>query len=122
VGIANGAFSTNETAFTDLAGSPGPAVTVLVPASGHALVTVTAAIVAGSNDIGFMSFDVRGGSRNVDPDPARSLRLGNTGQASATYFVTGLSPGLHTFTARYKTDSGNDVFFDFRSIIVIPLP
>ena len=122
VGIANGAFSTDATDFTDLVGSPGPEVTVLVPASGHALVTVTATIIAGTTNIGFMSFRSTGGSGNVDADPARSLRLGNESQASATYFVTGLSPGLHTFTAQYKTSNGNTVSFDFRSIIVIPLP
>jgi hypothetical protein len=41
-------------------------------------------------------------------------------QASATYLVTGLTPGLNTFTAKYRTASAGAIFSN-RSIIVTPL-
>jgi len=42
-------------------------------------------------------------------------------QGSATYLVTGLSPGSTTFTAQYRVTSGEGQF-SMRSIVVIPLP
>ena len=42
-------------------------------------------------------------------------------QGSATYVVSGLTAGSHTFTAKYRTSAGTETFTN-RSIIVIPLP
>jgi hypothetical protein len=75
-----------------------------------------------------MSFASTGASGNVGADVARSLRLlsessAATVQMSASYIVQGLSPGSHTFVAKYRTTvAGQSVFFAFRTIIVIPLP
>ncbi|MDQ2655494.1 MAG: hypothetical protein M3Z20_20890 [Chloroflexota bacterium] len=123
---ADGNVSTDSPSFSDLAG--GPSVTATVPASGRVLVTLTADLFTNANAGAQMSFASTGGSGNVQPDVSRSLRLFSEGSAgsaqmSATYIVQGLSPGSHTFVARYRsTVSGQSVFFTFRSIIVIPLP
>jgi len=47
---------------------------------------------------------------------------GGTGfvQASATFYVTGLTPGTYTFTAKYRTTGGTATFAN-RNIIVQPL-
>ena len=41
-------------------------------------------------------------------------------QASATYLVTSLTPGSHSFTAKYKISGGTQAQFQYRSVIVIP--
>jgi hypothetical protein len=74
-----------------------------------------------------MSVASTGGSGNVGPDELRSLTFGSSlnGQAmmSATFVVQNLSPGTHTFTAKYRTaGAGAQADFFTRSIIVIPLP
>ncbi len=113
----------------------GPSVTVTVPASGDALVTLTSLIANEDADQGgSMSFSSNGecpGSPDegeVEAEDARSLQLisieslqTSAGQASATYLVTGLSAGLHTFIACYRSDTANLTEFKNRSIIVTPL-
>jgi hypothetical protein len=118
--------STGAGSFGDLAG--GPSVAVTVPASGRVLVTLTASLFCASNTGAQMSFASTGGSGNVGADVSRSLRLFSetsaiSAQMSATYVVQGLSAGSHTFTTKYRsTVTGQEVFFSFRSILVIPLP
>jgi hypothetical protein len=107
-------------------------VTVNIPASGKALVTVTA---SEQNDTGsaedYMSFDVSGGQGSTDAtalafqEPPNTGPLGNVPvdaafQGSATYLATGLAPGSMTFTAKYRVTSGEGRF-GMRTIIVIPL-
>jgi hypothetical protein len=46
-------------------------------------------------------------------------------QSSATYLVTGLTPGTQTFTAKYKRvggGGGSTATFASRNIVVTPLP
>jgi hypothetical protein len=78
-----------------------------------------------------MSFDSSGGSGNVTASDSRALDLESLGasaasvsmQSSATFMVTGLSAGSHTFTARYrKSGSSGEVDFHNRSLVVVPLP
>ena len=45
----------------------------------------------------------------------------NTDQGSATFYVTGLTAGSNTFTAKYRVDAGTGTFAN-RTIVVIPLP
>jgi hypothetical protein len=104
-------------------------VTVTVPASGKVLVTVTARITPPAGATGFVSFTSTGGSGNVTAADSIALTFNNTGlgaaplQASATFFVTGLSAGSHTFTALYRVNGGlGNTNFAERSIIVIPMP
>ena len=129
----NAIGSTTSTGYDDLGGSSGPSVTAAVPASGQALVILTA---SESNDTGsaqsFMSFDVSGGQSSSDAtslelqEPPNTGVLGNVPveasfQGSATYLVSGLTPGSTTFTAKYRVSSGEGRF-GMRTIIVIPVP
>lgn len=122
--------TTNVTNFSDLT-TPGPAVTVTIPASGRALVTITAGLYANAAPAFMqMSFDSSGGSGNVSAHSDRALTMQSlnaqlgTMQASATYLVSGLSAGNHTFTAKYRAGGSpaNTVSFNRRHIIVVPLP
>lgn len=123
--------STGSTTFTDLA-TPGPAVSVTVPASGRVLVLLTAWMHVTQEQTAVMSFASSGGSGDVDADPTRAISayvFSNsdlTGQialtTSAAIPLAGLSPGSHTFTAKYRSDNGLLVAFRNRSLTVIPLP
>jgi hypothetical protein len=101
-------------------------VTVTVPASGRVVVTITAHMLSLQDEIGVMSFASTGGSGNVFASSSTGLRIlipaGKSLLMSATFPVTGLSPGSHTFTAKYQSNGGETVLFAARSIIVIPLP
>jgi hypothetical protein len=127
---------TSSQIYTDLnPASPGPSVTVMVPASGQVLVTVAATIQNSSGGVfgegGRMSFDSSssGGSGDVVADDNRALALvkfsGDVSlqiQASPTVLVRNLSPGNHTFTARYRGNGGDRAEFSRRQITVVPLP
>jgi hypothetical protein len=93
------------------------------------LVTITGGIASSYNgEQGSMGFAISGASTAAASDD-RALR--STGrnaseqmQASATFYVTGLTPGVTNFTAKYRTETGgskNNTFSN-RNIIVIPMP
>jgi hypothetical protein len=110
--------------YTDLT-TAGPAVTVTIPASGNALVTVTVGLTNSSADVTtFMSFAVSDATTRVASD-ATSLecqpKANSIYRMSATYFVSGLTSGSNTFTAKYRVAAGTGTFVN-RSVIVIPLP
>ena len=104
----------------------GPAVTVTIPASGNAMVTAFESNnVSGSqNNMGFAisGATVRAAS---DAQAFSVLRGGSQGaiavQGTATFYVTGLTPGSTTFTAKYDVTGGTGTFAN-RSIVVVPLP
>lgn len=122
-GIVAADDTTFFTSYEDLPNSFGPTVAVAVPASGRVLVTVTAHVAPDPGEAGRMSFESTGGSGNVGPHDERSLLVFAANvQASATYLVDGLSPGSHTFTAKYRSPGNGEILFANRSIIVIPLP
>jgi hypothetical protein len=117
----------------------------MVPSSGKVLVTLTAFISNTACDSGdnkhdkgvksakcdnddncdkaggYMSFQVDTNAIVTATLDTTSLHSTTGFQGSATYVVTGLSAGSHTFTAKYRT-TGNTETFANRSIIVIPLP
>jgi hypothetical protein len=109
-------------------------VTVTVPASTNVLVILTARIVDadatnnGTNLGGYLSFVTTNGTGNVAADDTRALayfpaRPAGGAQVSATFFVTGLSAGSHTFTTNVRnTAAGAGTTFSNRSITVIPMP
>jgi hypothetical protein len=106
---------TNSTTYVGL--GAGPAVTTTIGASGNALVTVTAAITPTNGNSAIMGFSIDGAAAT----DTQSLETATTfQQASATYLVTGLSAGSHTFTARYRVTAGGNAQFANRSLIVIP--
>jgi hypothetical protein len=106
----------------------GPSVTVTIGSSGSALVTLAAGIQAYSNCFGYMGFAVSGAT-NRGMNSSQKVGGGNaaamtTLQSGATYMVTGLNPGVTTFTAEYDAVIfyvGGYVAFYYRSIIVQPL-
>ncbi len=133
VGIGQG---TTSLEFTDLA-TPGPSVTVNVPASGRVLVMLSADLFHRNESGAIMSFASTGGDGDVGPDQRRAIfsffhHFDGTfdpqfvvdvgGSASAAIPVSGLSPGSHTFTAKYMSLTGSFVSFRYTRMTVIPLP
>jgi hypothetical protein len=106
----------------------GPEVTVAIPPSGNALVTLTAQVTKLSPEqSSAMGFEVSGMTTMVASDkrafivPYFGGEPNLKGQASATYLVTGLVMGGNTFRAKYRVTGGKGTWQD-RSIIVVPLP
>lgn len=116
--------TTTSTSYTDLATS-GPAVTVTTGTK--ALVTVGGGL--GANTAGeypSMSFAVSGASTVAASDTTR-LQVsepfnGDGMNLSRTAYVTGLTAGANTFTAKYKSGSGTTVTFANRNITVVGIP
>jgi 2',3'-cyclic-nucleotide 2'-phosphodiesterase (5'-nucleotidase family) len=103
---------------------------VTVPASGKVLVILTTeAKTSAINQSAYMGFAVSGATTLAASDTrAYEVRInGGSGtplpqiQASATYRVTGLTPGSNTFTAKYRVTGGTGTWAN-RNIVVIPLP
>jgi collagen triple helix repeat protein len=115
------AESTTSITYANLA-TVGPAVTVDVPASGRVLISVTAGIQTTTGSaLGYMSFAMSGTNTSTGSDATALNLLGNNFQkASATFVLTGLTPGSTTFTAVYRTTAGTATFQN-RSIWLIPL-
>jgi hypothetical protein len=113
--------STTSITYTDLA-TVGPAVTLDVPASGRVLVSVTAGIQTSQGGaLGYMSFAMSGANTSAGNDATALNLLGNNFQkASATFVLSGLTPGTTTFTAKYRV-TGGTASFQNRSIWAIPL-
>jgi hypothetical protein len=110
-----GQQQTNGTTYGSLGG--GPAVTATIGASGTALVTITATITPTLGNTASMGFSVD----TTAASDTQSLEADtNPQQASATYVVTGLTAGSHTFTAKYRVTGGGNAQFANRSLIVIP--
>jgi hypothetical protein len=110
--------TTTSTTYTGLTG--GPTVTVTIPASGNALVIVTAAEFGSQGgSTAFMSFTA--GAQAASDARALAVAGNDLTRASATSLVNGLTPGPVTFTAQYRVSSGTGTFSN-RDIVVIPLP
>jgi hypothetical protein len=133
----NAQESTTSGTYTDLA-TVGPTLEdVLIGQTGRALVTVSALITvdtakgAGiSTGEGLMSYDISGATAvaandvvalvmtiNRD-DTGDNFSVAASNACSRTSLVTGLNPGLHVFTAQYKS-SGRTPQFTFRNITVL---
>jgi hypothetical protein len=116
---------TASTTYTDLA-TAGPAVTVTIPASGKALVIVTSSETNGGSSGGaFMGFAVSGATTvaSSDTQAFSFVNGGNqaqTVQGSGTFYLSGLTAGSNTFTAKFRATVGTATFAN-RSITVIPL-
>jgi hypothetical protein len=116
-----GATSTTSTTYTTLT---GPSVTATIPASGNALVILTARM-SNSNGQRYlaMGFSVDGSAATDDRALILYSQTANVPvQASAALYVSGLSAGSHTFSANYYRTSANTGTFTNRQIMVIPMP
>jgi hypothetical protein len=109
--------ATTSTAYTDLA-TVGPTVTL---ECGSAIkVYLTAGIAASIQFEARMSFSITGAT-NVGANDANSIYRPDAllGRVSATFFLTGLTSGVHTITAKYRSDTaGSTASFIDRQIIV----
>jgi hypothetical protein len=114
--------ATTSITYANLA-TPGPAITLVVPPSGRVLVSVTSGIETTTGSaVGYMSFALSGANTAAGSDTTALNLLGNVFQkASASFVVSGLTPGSTTFTAVYRTTAGTGTFQN-RSIWAIPLP
>jgi hypothetical protein len=135
------AETTTSNTYTDLA-TVGPTLEdVLIGPSGRCLVTVGSEIrgtaitgQATATGAGFMSYEITGAT-SVSPvdqnalqawirynaSPNSTLAIDIRVGASRTTLQSGLSPGLHTFQAKYRRNSDTTVTFVERNLTVIPL-
>lgn len=126
--VVAASVATNSAAYTDLAGSAGPSVTIVVPASGEVVVDLSCdmATTAITNQKGFMGVALSGSNTEAASDAkcANGAWAGNSGLGgtiSNRIHFTGLTPGTTTFTSKCKSSSGN-INFSNRRISVEPKP
>jgi hypothetical protein len=124
-GLALASDSTSSTTYTDLSGGPGPSVTVTTGTA--ALVIVHAQSANTGAGSARMAYDVSGATSIAAADNRATGILGAAGaapNASAVALHIGgslaLTPGVNTFTAKYRVSSGTGTF-EHRRIIVFPL-
>jgi hypothetical protein len=121
----------SSTTFGNTTGTTGPAVTTIIGPSGRAIVFLSATITCspidsvGTSSGGSMSFMTDDGTITPSDDRAVGMIYTKDGIAaphmSAAIYVSGITPGSRTFTARYRSiDSGKNIAFEDRTIIVFP--
>ena len=116
---------TTSTSFTDLT-TAGPAVTVVVGASGKVRIDIVALMrntTAGRDAL--MGVAVSGATtRAAQTTEAARFRSDSVGQhatAAFNFVLTGLTPGSNTFTVKYRADTAGTAGFENRQLIVTPL-
>ncbi|WP_255799424.1 hypothetical protein [Mycobacteroides abscessus] len=120
------AQGTNSTAYVDLT-TPGPSVTLNVPASGEVTIDLSAAYSSGgaAAQTGYMGCALSGANTRAATDATaaygRTVTAGLYGTLARRIHLTGLTPGTTTFKAVYKTSTSTATFSD-RHIIVEPKP
>lgn len=121
------AQGTNSTAaYVDLT-TPGPSVTLNVPASGEVTIDVSAAYSSdgAAAQTGYMGCALSGANTRAATDATaaygRTVTAGLFGTVARRIHLTGLTPGTTTFKAVYKTSTSTATFSD-RHIIVEPKP
>lgn len=109
-------------------GVTGPAVSIIIGDSGKAAAIVSCKISATSDNDGGAVGVALSGANTVAATDGKSLQFeGNVNpslmRASAFLFYEGLAPGSTTFTLQYKDlqDTGTDVDYALREIVVLPL-
>ena len=116
--------TSNSTSYANLT-TPGPAVTVTTLTT--ALVLLSASLDESGTDFIYMSFAVSGASTiaAVDARAAVTIVAGPNSQhptESAAFWVTGLTAGANTFTAKYRVGGASTGTWANRNITVIPGP
>jgi len=124
--IATSEVLTGSLTYTALP-TPGPSVTVDVPASGKVLLSVASGMAGSPGGSScFMSYALSGANTQAASDSTAVVLGGGNGQflrASAASVFNGLTPGSTTFTALYKVNAANvSCTYSNRTIILIPLP
>lgn len=114
--------------FGDLDDRVGPVVNATIGQSGKALVMVSATITTGGGIYtgGLMGFQISGATSRA-PSVADSLEGSMSAEsfsqsATRVTLVTGLNPGAHTFTAKYRSVAAGQPFTaENRNLVVIAL-
>jgi hypothetical protein len=116
---------TSSSAYTDLA-TVGPAVSVTIGVSGRALVLHGAEPGLSDLDSPFVSYAISGATTRAASDawnvgayistPGIGMRAG----VARASIQTGLTPGVNTFTLKYRDVGGQSVTFTNRWIVVQP--
>lgn len=96
--------STTSMTMVDLT-TAGPAVTYTVPASGVVYVTLSAFITCGTGASGWMGVALSGANTAAaNQTTAVACGLSIRMKASSVQRLSGLTPGVTTFTAKYRVD------------------
>lgn len=111
--------SVQSDGYIDLATS-GPYVTVTTGTK--ALVSVSCLMSHTTTAAVFMGYAVSGATE-IDPtdDRATLTRADQIISTGATFLQDGLTPGIHTFTAKYRNSGAGTGTFTERRIAVVPL-
>ena len=125
--VAGGASSdvaetTDSTSYTDLEADPGPSLTLLT--GSHVLVSIFGSGRTTGGTAAWVSFEISGASSQEAADTyAVQLHVTTADQwrAGATFGLDTLTPGLNTFTMKYRVSTSGTGTFSSRKISVIPL-
>lgn len=115
--------ATSSSAYTDLA-TAGPVATVTVGASGKAVVFLSADVYSSvSGNYIFAGVAVSGATTRAanyaDAIYVKSTAAGMEQSGSVMLVLTGLTPGVNTFTMKYRTDNNSATYLN-RRILVVP--
>lgn len=117
--------SSSATSYGDLT-TVGPDVDVWVPFTGKVRVTLACGLWQDTAGNGaYMGCEVSGAS-SVSPTDIKAVYsagpvAGSPEQASSTFELSGLTPGLCTFRAKYRAGAGTNANFNNRRITVEPV-
>lgn len=119
--IVVASVNTSSTTYANLSNSPGPEVTV---ETGNSAIVILGAFMEHlslTSAYNRMSFDVSGAT-TISASDRYSLASQSEFSMVASYstMLTDLSPGMNTFTAKYRVTSATGNFAN-RRMIVIPL-
>jgi hypothetical protein len=123
--FVSAAQATTSAAYGDLA-TVGPTVANITTGT-QAIVIVSAKCETSLGFTGFMSHAVSGATVIAATDNNAFANRSQAGanphiRASAVELVTGLTPGVQTFTAKYRVSTApNAAQFENRALMVIPL-
>lgn len=117
--------TTTSDVFTDLA-TVGPAVTVTIPASGKALIILSARVSNTGGAAGYGAIASVSGAGLAADVAQLSMYAGTTAATDAptmsyVFYATGLTPGSQTYTMKYRRDNGGTATFVNRQLTVIPI-
>ena len=89
-----------------------------------ALVLLSATVVNSGSDYQSMGFDISGATTRAATLAAAAslIAAGNSQTANAAVWVTGLTAGANTFTAKYRVAGASTGTWANRSMTVIPGP
>lgn len=119
---SNNVNTTTSTSYDNLDGEPGPAVTVFTGT--RALVCIAASGATSGGTAYWVGYEVSGATSIQASDPyavQNHVTTTDSWRSGATFGQDGLTPGLNTFTLKYRVSTSGTGSFAARHISVIPL-